>query len=85
MKISSLVIAADAAAVIYVEKVLMTPQVIHGHLVHTPLGQLIGVGLIFASPALGILFAMWLRGRSAAKSAAAVVARPRYGSLGGRL
>lgn len=65
-----LVIAADLAAVFYAEKTLMTPQSVHGHLVHTAPKELIVVGLVFALPAILAVLVSWLRSRGTAASAA---------------
>lgn len=87
MKLSHLVIAADVAAVAYVEKVLIAGhKATAGHPAVPPahLTQLVVVGVIFALPALLILLAGWLRGRGEAKAVtAAAASRPSY-TFGGR-
>ena len=83
--IASLIIVADAAAVIYVEKVLIAGhKAAAGHPAVPPAApkELIIVGLIFALPALLILLVAWLRGRGTATSPAPA---PRYSSFGPRL
>jgi hypothetical protein len=73
--IATIIAVADIAAVAWVEKGLMA--------VHTPMRELIGVGLVFASPVLGILLFAWLL-RARAARAAAAVQRPVNPFGGGR-
>jgi hypothetical protein len=74
LKLSHLIVAADVAAVAYVEKVLAAGhKATAGHLAVAPAApkELIIVGLIFALPALLILLAGWLRQRGTAAAAPA--------------
>lgn len=82
MKLSAVIIAADAAAVTYVEKVLMTGhKATAGHPAVLPAGprELVVVGLVFAMPMLFLFFMALLRSRGTAQAAAP---RPR-GTFGG--
>ncbi len=74
MKLTHLVIAADVAAVAYVEKVLTAGhRATAGHPAVPPATpkELIIVGLVFALPTLLILLVAWLRGRGTATPAPA--------------
>lgn len=76
-----LVIAVDLAVVVYVEKVLMTPHAVHGHLTRTAPKELVIVGLIFALPAILAVVASRLRSRST--PAPAAPSRPAFTRIGG--